>query len=290
MTQNGDRASWTSLDAATRAAYSELAVWIAQLRQSRPCPVFGLCGAQGSGKSTAAAFLQSELATAHGLRAAVLSLDDFYLPRVARQAMAAQVHPLFATRGVPGTHDVELGLDRLQALREVSRGECLDLPRFSKARDDRLPAEDWCRVEGPFDLVLFEGWCVGLPPQPDSDLAQPVNELEAQEDRAGAWRRAVNDALAGPYANWFARLDVRIFLRVPDLGCVRRWRGQQERDTARSAGGAGSALQSPAQLERFIQHYERLTIHALRVMPGLAQAVLELNARHAVRELRFVKA
>ena len=70
--------------------------------------VVGLTGSQGSGKSTLAARLPPLLA-ARNLRAAVLSLDDLYLPKAERQRLAREVHPLLATRGVPGTHEVALG-------------------------------------------------------------------------------------------------------------------------------------------------------------------------------------
>ncbi|HEY1589447.1 MAG TPA: hypothetical protein VGG00_06915, partial [Rhodanobacter sp.] len=64
-----------------------------------------------------------------------------------------------------------------------------------------------------------------------------------------------------------------------------RWRWQQECDTANDSASRGHDLLSPAQLDRFIQHYERLTRHALRTLPGLADAVLTLEMDHTVSEL-----
>jgi len=272
------------LDPLTQAKYRELAIWMARRSQGQRCPIFGINGAQGSGKSTAAAFIAEELSTSFGLNAVVLSLDDFYLPRVVRQTLAADVHPLLATRGVPGTHEVALGIATLRRLRN---GEQVAVPRFSKADDDQLPPQQWPVIEGPVDLVLFEGWCVGIPPQSLEELDTPVNELEAREDADGHWRRLVNAALGDAYAEWFAQLDALIFLRVPDFACVRHWRGQQERDTARLAGAAAIGLQSSAQLERFIQHYERLSAHALRVLPGRADVLLRLGVDHSVIDIRF---
>ena len=137
------------------------------------------------------------------------------------------------------------------------------------------------------DLILFEGWCVGVPPQTAEELREPVNALEAQDDADGRWRHAVNDALAGDYAEWFAMIDAQVFLQVPDFECVHRWRRQQEQDTAQRAAGAAAGLLSDAQLARFIQHYERLSRHALRVLPSRADVLLTLDAHHVVQRMEI---
>lgn len=71
--------------------------------------IVGINGSQGSGKTTLCRFLEVLLRESHGLNAATLSLDDLDLTRSERALLAATVHPLIATRGVPGTHDVALG-------------------------------------------------------------------------------------------------------------------------------------------------------------------------------------
>src|SRR4051812_24782738 len=81
---------------------------IAETRRALGRPIVaGLCGSQGSGKSTMALFLQVLLQD-RGLKTAILSLDDLYLTLPERERLAADVHPLLRTRGVPGTHDVGL--------------------------------------------------------------------------------------------------------------------------------------------------------------------------------------
>src|SRR5688572_3692030 len=93
----------------------------------------GLCGAQGSGKTTAATALV-ELLARENLPAIALSIDDFYLPRATRAELAQHVHPLLQTRGVPGTHDVELALATIESL---AGEEATPVPVFDKAIDDR---------------------------------------------------------------------------------------------------------------------------------------------------------
>lgn len=275
------------LDPVTERHYRDLAGWIALRHAASAWRVFGVHGAQGSGKSTAVRLLQQQLAADHGLRVATLALDDFYLPRAARQALAANVHPLLVTRGVPGTHEVSLGVAAIDRLLRLKPGETLPLPRFSKADDDRLPADAADPVTGPIDLVLFEGWCVGTPAQTASELAAPVNALEETEDADGRWRTWVNARLATDYRAWFAWIDALIVLQVPDFDCVRRWRWQQEQETARAAGATGAGLMSEPQLERFLQHYQRLTLHALRTLPAQADVQVILRRDHGIDEMRF---
>ena len=147
--------------------YAPLAKQIgAAARALGPGFVLGLCGAQGSGKSTLVGVLQMVL-EGEGLRTATLSLDDFYLSRADRAALAERVHPLLATRGPPGTHDVGLAIELVDALRG---GGAALAPRFDKASDTQLPRFEWRPLEGPTDVILFEGWCVGAKAEPAADL------------------------------------------------------------------------------------------------------------------------
>jgi D-glycerate 3-kinase len=247
----------------------------------------GLCGAQGSGKSTLARHLSEELEDA-GYRTAILSLDDLYLPRDARQKLADTVHPMFATRGVPGTHDVSLGVRVLDALKA---GQPVHLPRFDKSADNPLPESDWPLVEAA-DVILFEGWCVGARPQDPADLIQPVNDLEADRDPEGIWRRAVNDALKGPYQDMFARVDKLILLAAPDFRTVQDWRTQQERslrEKLKREGKVGARVMSDGEVAVFIRFYERLTRHVLKEMPARANLTLWLDAGRRVIESKTLE-
>jgi D-glycerate 3-kinase len=224
--------------------------------------VVGLAGAQGSGKSTMAPRLATRLEEAE-LRAATLALDDFYLTRAEREELARSVHPLLATRGVPGTHDMALLNDVIDAL---LGGRSALVPKFDKATDDR--AIELRKIEGLVDVVLLEGWCVGAQPQPTAALTDPVNALERQEDPDGLWRGWVNERLATDYSALFERLALRILLRAPSFGVVLRWRTEQERELL--FGGMGT----PA-IKRFIDHYERITRWMLEAEP--ADLVIDLG-------------
>lgn len=235
--------------------------------------VVGVCGSQGSGKSTVCKTLTTRFSQA-GLKVANLSIDDLYLPLADREKLAKHVHPLLRTRGVPGTHDTKLGVHTLNAL---AHGGSVPLPRFDKAIDDRRPKADWDSLEGPAQLVLLEGWCVGARPQTLEALGQPVNALEANEDVDGRWRRYVNDALGGEYQRLFAKLDLLVLLAAPSFDVVLKWRTQQEHELRAQTKGGSSGVMSDAAVARFIQHYERLTKHILIEMPGRADLVIHLS-------------
>jgi D-glycerate 3-kinase len=236
--------------------------------------LIGINGAQGTGKSTLCLFLELLLREGHHLHAVTLSLDDLYMTKAERRRLARDAHPLFATRGVPSTHDLPLGLSTIDALL-LGTGP-VDIPRFDKSTDDRAPRSDWPVIEAPVDIVLFEGWCVGARPADPASLAKPVNALERDEDRDGGWRTAVNQAVAGPYTDLFARLDWLVMLAPPGFAQVREWRQLQERKLRERTGKA----MDDAQVIRFVDHYERLTRHMLAVLPQRADILIPIGANH----------
>lgn len=234
-------------------------------------PVFAITGLQGSGKSTLAAQLVAA-AEAEGLRAATLSIDDFYLTRAERERLAREVHPLLATRGPAGTHDLPLALATLDALRE---GRPAALPRFDKLADERLSEARWPRTAGRVDLVVFEGWFLKTPAEPDASLAAPLNALERDEDADGTWRHWCNAALARDYPALWQRIDALWFLRGPGFDVVPEWRWQQEQ--ALQAAEPGRTGMRRGEVERFVQFYERTSRQALRSLPAIAERTLPLD-------------
>ncbi|MGB9340418.1 MAG: hypothetical protein WCB63_14305 [Polyangiales bacterium] len=268
-------------DALIADFYVPMTAWVADHVEDRML-VLGINGAQGTGKSTLARLLQQLLGRVHGIRAAILSLDDLYLTGAQRLQRAQTIHPLLATRGVPGTHDVDLGIRVLRCLRE---GRPIALPRFDKAKDERCRVADWPPWEGRCDLVIFEGWCVGARPQRAEELQTPVNELERQEDPTGDWRWYVNRELGGQYQALFAELDMLLMLRPPGFDEVYAWREEQEA-RLRAAGG-GSQVMTPAEVRRFVMHFERLTRFTWEEMPGRADAVVYLGNDHAPAQVEL---
>ena len=249
---------------------------LSRMQEARREPGYlvGLCGAQGSGKSTLSLVLAEMLRRA-GLSVAVLSIDDLYLTRAQRQSLASEVHPLLATRGVPGTHDLGLGSRVITAL---SKPGSVALPRFDKAVDDRLEQSSWPVAQGPVDVILLEGWCVGARAQAAQDLTHPANELERLEDPQMIWRTFVNQALAGPYRGFFDRLDLLVLLAAPSFDVVLAWRQEQEAKLRARAADAEHVMSDEAVM-RFVAHYERITRWILQDMPDRADVVIRLDVQ-----------
>ena len=252
-------------------------------------PLVGFSGCQGSGKSTLVALMAKVMREAYGVSAAVLSLDDFYLTKAARAALAESIHPLFATRGVPGTHDLALLNETIAALRQPGAEGALPVPAFDKALDDRTDMVHWRQVSAPVQLIFLEGWCVGLMPQSECELEVPINPMEAEQDPSLLWPREVNRHLATEYTDVFGHLDALLLLQAPSFDAVFEWRWQQEQSLSeqfqQDHPDKPDPTMSRSEVADFVLHYQRLTEHALKTLPDRADFLWELATDRAVERM-----
>ncbi|WP_240220538.1 kinase [Rheinheimera hassiensis] len=247
-------------------AYRQMLQQLFSALQNMPHPVvIGISGAQGSGKSTLATML-TQMFNATGCSAAAVSLDDYYLSKAQRRQLAEDIHPLLAQRGVPGTQNITQALADARA---VMAGEPVALPQFDKALDEpaaTLPAQT-------LDILIVEGWCLGVTAQAEAELTTPVNELEAHEDSSGRWRHYVNQQLAWPYAEYWRLLAPLIWLQAPSWDCVCRWRAKQEQQLWQSRGKG----MTEAELARFMLPFQRLTQASWQQLPSTADHIIRLD-------------
>ena len=257
-------------------------------------PLVGFSGCQGSGKSTLGALMAKVMREAYGVSAVVLSLDDFYLTKAARAALAESIHPLFATRGVPGTHDLALLSDTIAALRQPGAEGAVPVPAFDKALDDRTEMVHWRQVSAPVQLIFLEGWCVGLLPQSESELEVPINPMEAEQDPSLVWRTEVNRQLATEYADVFGHLDALLLLQAPSFDAVFEWRWQQEQRLSeqfqQDHPDRPDPTMSRSEVADFVLHYQRLTEHALKTLPDRADFLWQLATDRAVERMWLTEA
>ena len=224
---------------------------IADGPKHRP-PLIAVVGAQGCGKTTLAR------AAAERFGAVQISIDDVYLTRTERAVLAREVHPLLVTRGPPGTHDLELLQQLIDALSVAGPEDETRIPDFDKRGDDRRPLADWRVFRGRPSAILIDAWCLGALPEEAAALIRPVNALEADEDPDGGWRRAVNGFVGGAYSDFIARFDAVLFLLAPGFEVVLDWRCQQEADLL-GVTPADLPATERERLAGFIQYFERIT-------------------------------
>lgn len=243
--------------------------------------IIGISGGQGSGKSTITNILKLILKKKYSLTVSNFSIDDFYKTRKIRKKMSKNIHPLFMTRGVPGTHDIKLVINCLKSLKKRSFKK-ISIPRFDKASDDRLIKKKWTTIKKKPDVVIFEGWCVSARPQSDKKLKKPINSLEKDFDKDLFWRRTVNLELKNNYKKAFKLIDKKIFLKVPNFSYVFKWRKLQERKLKFKSSGKN--IMSNTQVKKFIMFYERITKQMIKDLKH-NDIVISLDKNHRLYKI-----
>ena len=255
-----------------------------EYQKKKKTKVIGLTGGQGTGKSTISNILKIILKEAYELETVIFSIDDFYKTLSEREKMSKNTSPLFLTRGVPGTHDTKMLFRSIKNLKK-NRFEKLTIPKFDKSIDDRFSKDKWLKIKKKPNIVIFEGWCVGVKAQKKKDLINPVNKLEKQKDNKKIWRTKVNLELKTNYKKIFNLIDKLIFLRVPSFKYVFKWRLLQEKKLRITS--KGKKIMTDEQINNFIMYYERLTKHMLRILPKTANAVINIDEKHRLKSIKF---
>ena len=246
--------------------------------------IIGLTGGQGSGKSTISNILKIILKEIFNLNTVIFSIDDFYKTLKERKIMSKNISSLFLTRGVPGTHDTKMLFNCIKGLKK-SKFKKILIPKFNKAIDDRVSKSRWLKVNKKPNIVIFEGWCVGVEPQKKKNLIVPVNKLEKYKDKKRIWRNKVNEELKKNYKKIFNLIDKIIFLKVPSFKHVYKWRLLQEKKL--QIVSKGNKTMSDNQIKNFIMFYERLTKHMLRTLTYKADSVIKIDTEHKLRSIKF---
>ncbi len=218
--------------------------------------IVGLSGGQGSGKTTLSEKLE-ELLILEKVSCCVLSLDDFYLSKAKRRELAVHIHPLAFTRGVPGTHDVDLLREILANLSKTNLTSKVKIPIFSKLSDDLLPKEKWRTCSPSPRIILIEGWCIGA--QPSFLIKSPKTSWEKKNDPEGLWKSWTREESI-KYQTIWETLDFMIFIKQDNFEHIVNNRWNQEVKNLENAGAKHSVSQQ--DIREFCYHFESWT-HAL---------------------------
>lgn len=269
--------------------YQPFADKIFELSTLQNKPYFiGINGCQGSGKSTLTDYLLEYLTTKYQLNVVVMSLDDFYYSSEKRHQLSLDIHPLLATRGVPGTHNVSALKKVLSQLKQQETG--FSIPKFNKATDEPFPQENWDVIKQPVDIVILEGWCWGVKPQSGDQLIEPINELELKHDPKAIWRSYVNNQLIQSYQPLYQEMDFWLALQAPSFDCVYKWRLEQELKLAeKNKQLANSKVMTPAQVLNFTQYFQRLSVQGCKTISHSADATFYLNYDRTIGETSLME-
>ena len=266
--------------------YIPISFWIENKYKKKGKTLFlGFSGGQGSGKTTVVKILKIILKKFFKRKIYVSSIDDFYKTLKDRNEMSYTTHSLFKTRGVPGTHDVNL-INKFFYFIKKKKFKKTKLPKFDKSIDDRLKKKYWFNIKERPEIVILEGWCVGARPQSNSLIKKPVNILEKYEDENLIWRKHVNEKLKREYKKLFAMIDYYIFMKIPNFNMVFKWRLLQEKKLRKKLRFK-KKIMSYNEIKRFIMFYQRITLQMIKDLSKSASIVMLLNENHEIKKVLF---
>ena len=203
-----------------------LCFWINKKADKKKPYFVGLAGGQGTGKTTISSLIRIILIKYFKLDVFRISIDDFYKTRKERINLSKKVHPMLLTRGVPGTHDIDMMLNFFKKTKS-KKFKRLKLPTFNKSMDDRFKKKKWYDLKKRPDVVIFEGWCVGAKSEKNITLCKNINSLEKAKDQKKIWRKYVNQQLKFKYKNLYSQLNCLIYLRAKNFSLLQKWRLKQ---------------------------------------------------------------
>ena len=190
---------------------------------------------------------------------------------------------MLLTRGVPGTHDINMMLNFFKNVKS-KKFKRLKLPTFNKAIDDRFNKKKWYDLKKRPDVIIFEGWCVGAKSEKRNTLKKTINKMEKIKDQKHIWRKFVNNQLKSKYKKLYSQLNCLIYLKAKDFSLLQKWRLKQERKLwIKSKKNSNSKIMSKADVLSFMQTYQRITQNMFRYMPKYASIIINLNSNHQIK-------
>lgn len=241
----------------------------------------GILGGQGTGKTTLSHILCLILKQLD-YQTITISIDDFYKTYEERQKLK-KIDPRFIWRGPPGTHDIDLAINVLNQLKNPNNSNSILIPRFDKSlwngQGDRIEPET---INHP-DIVLFEGWFLGVRPIDNSQFNDAPLPIKTEEDRQFA--KDINEQLKAYLPLW-EKLDRLMILYPQDYHLSQQWRKQAE-EKMKSSGKTGMSDQ---EVEDFVNYFwkalhPQLFITPLAKNPHLVDLVITIDKNHRPQQI-----
>ena len=236
-----------------------------------------IAGSQGSGKSSLSKLIKLYLEKFCYKSVVIISMDDFYLSKNQRTQLSKNIHPLFLTRGVPGTHDLELMNKKIKQI--FNKEFPIYLPIFDKVSDSRKRTY---KKVFKADVVIFEGWCAGAQPIDLNYLQKNFNNLEKHKDKNFIWRNSYNKYL-NEYQKLFSQFNFFIYFQFNQWDHVLNWKYKQElelRDKKKD-------LALKKYLKEFIQYYEKVSKWMHLKVPKYCNILIKLDAHQKIKSINL---
>ena len=266
-----------------------LCFWISKKANIKKPYFVGLAGGQGTGKTTTSSLIKIILSKYFKLDVFRISIDDFYKTRKERISLSKRIHPMLMTRGVPGTHDINMMLNFFKKSKS-KKFKRLKLPIFNKAIDDRFSKKHWYDLKKKPDVIIFEGWCVGAKSEKNNTLKKTINSMEKTKDQKQIWRKYVNDQLKSKYKKLYSQLNCLIYLKAKDFSLLQKWRLKQERKLwVKSKKNFNTKIMSKDNVLTFMQTYQRVTQNMFKYTPKYASVIINLNSNHQIKSAVYKK-
>ena len=223
----------------------------------------GILGSQGTGKTTLCIILRLIL-NYLGISVATLSIDDLYLTYAQRQALQQQ-DPRLIWRGPPGTHDVNLGLEIIEQCLTGDNSSKILMPRFDKSAFNGAGDRSTPEAVNKPDILLFEGWFVGVQPITEDCFNNPPAPILTSEDIQFA---KDNNQRLKAYLPLWHKLDSLIVLYPENYRLSKQWRKEAEQKMI----ATGKTGMSDEECDRFVEYFWKALHPELFIKPLLETA------------------
>ncbi|MBU4283844.1 MAG: HAD hydrolase-like protein [Nanoarchaeota archaeon] len=241
--------------------------------------IIGIQGGIGTGKTTLVNFLK-EILKQMGYNIQSFSIDDFYKTRKERLKLSRKFkqNPFYQiSRGLPGTHRINVLWDTLQ---RIKKGKNFNIPIFDKslynAYGDVLNKK--IKIKKKPDFILFEGWCIGIPYISVHELSAILNKYKIKNLDYKPKHAKIVLKYVKSYQKLWKYLDCIIMLMPKNIELHKKWRYQQELKL-RKVTGKGM---SRKEINRFVRPYiPFIYLCYEKIKPDIK---IELDERH-----RFIK-
>ena len=244
---------------------------------------FLIAGSQGIGKTTFLKIIKDVFENELEKNVFSINLDNYYYDKQFRKKIAKKIHPLFNTRGVPGTHNIKQLNKDVDSF--MNSKYPINIPIYDKLNDKKLKKNNIIKKD--CSILILEGWCVGCPPLNAKYLNKDINFLEKKFDKKKKWRNYYNIQLQSDYKKLFKKFNSTIYLRNKSFLQILNWRNNQEINLQKNKNLKNNLGMSKNEIERFIQYYEKITKWMMKEMPKKSNLIIDINENLEINNLEF---